>query len=818
MQKTQVNSCFSYRFILFFMIILISLPHLYNAEGTTEHLLTQSLKVGVYENSPKIFTTDQGEVRGFFPDILTYIASEEGWEIEYVAGSWSECLDRLANNTIDLLPDVGYSDERALLYDFNDISALTSWALIYTRTDSEIKSLDHLQNKLIGVMKDDIDYIGPDGIQNLSDRYHLNCTFLEYNSLDEVLEKVEEGAVDAGVVNELFGNVKAYQYNVIKTAIVFNPIEFKFGMPQNASLNPMLAETLDYWLENLKGNPQSYYYETYQLHFSEIPRPDEGIPSWILALGIGLVFVILLSSSITLLLRHQVRLKTEKLFKSEQRFRSLVESSSDWIWEVDLQGRYTYVSPKAEDLLGYKPEHFIGNTPFVSMPAAEAERVRILFQRYIQNQQPFVGMENTSIHKNGRKVILETSGVPIFDEKGNLVGFRGVDRDVTAFKEVQERYLQAQKMEAIGQFAGGIAHDFNNLLTVITGFSHLLLDTIPEEYNEFCGDLREILKAGNRATELTKQLLAFSRKQIFQPKVIDLNHLLQNMEKMVRRLIGEDVSLILSTYDQLGHTLVDPGQIEQVIMNLVVNARDAMPHGGTLTVETANFFLPPQKTPSTLNPGEYVQISISDTGIGISPSQLGHIFEPFFTTKEVGKGTGLGLSTVFGIIKQSNGDITVSSQVGNGSTFTILLPVVDRPLIDVTPSGSSETGALRGSETIVVVEDEELLRSYIIRILTSNGYHVLSAEDPTRALEIFHTYEDPIHLLITDVVMPIMNGKSLVDLLHQDVPDLLVLFMSGYTERAIVDHGILKQGLNFLPKPFSSTDLLHLVKTLLSPS
>jgi PAS domain S-box-containing protein len=786
--------------------------------GETESPLNRSLKVGVYENSPKIFTTDQGEVRGFFPDILTYIASEEGWEIEYVAGSWSECLDRLENNTIDLLPDVGYSDERALLYEFNNISVLTSWALIYTRPDSEIQSLDHLQNRIIGVMKDDIDYIGPNGIQNLSDKYNLNCTFVEYDSLDEVLEKVEEGEVDAGVVNELFGNVRAYQYNVVKTAIVFNPIEFKFGMPQNATLNPMLKESLDFWLESLKVNPQSYYYETYQLYFSEIPRPEAGIPSWILALGIGFVIVIFLAISLSILLRYQVQVKTDKLFKSEQRFRSLVESSSDWIWEVDLEGRYTYVSPKAEDLLGFKPEHFIGHTPFESMPPAEAERVRILFQKYIQSQQPFMGMENINIHKDGRKIILETSGVPIFDEQANLVGYRGVDRDVTEFKEVQERYLQVQKMEAIGQFAGGIAHDFNNLLTVITGFSHLLLDTIPEEYSEFCGDLEEILKAGNRATELTKQLLAFSRKQIFQPKVINLNRLLQNMEKMVRRLIGEDIFFTLSTYDHLGHVFVDPGQIEQVIMNLAVNARDAMPYGGTLSVETANIYLSSKDTLTTLKPGEYVQVSVRDTGVGMTPGQLGHIFEPFFTTKEVGKGTGLGLSTVFGIIKQSNGDIQVSSQVGKGSTFTILIPIVDRPLTEIVTSSASITEALKGSETIVVVEDEDLLRSYIIRILASNGYQVLSAEDPTHALELFQTHKDTIHLLITDVVMPVMTGKALADLLHQDFPDLLVLFMSGYTERAIVDHGILKQGLHFLPKPFSSTDLLHLVKTLLSPS
>ncbi len=777
------------------------------------------LKVGVYENSPKIYTNTQGEVRGFFPDILTYIASKEGWEIEYVPGSWSEGLSRLENNSIDLLPDVGYSSERAATYDFNNLSVLTSWALIYTREDSEIKSMDHLQNKKIGVMKDDIDYIGPDGIKIISEKYHLNCTFVEYSSLIEILESIEQEEVDAGVINELFGNLNAYNYEVIKTAIVFNPIEFKFGFPKNASLNADIIEKIDYWLEKLKLDPQSYYYETYQLYFSEIPRPEATIPPWIIPLGFGSTAAVVLFLSISILLRHQVRVKTKKLFDSEQRFRSLVESTSDWIWEVDQNGKYTFVSPKVEKLLGYKPEEVIGKTSFDFMPIDEGNQQSKIFKEIGQTNNPFKNVENINIHKNGRKVIISSSGLPIFDQNNVLIGYRGIDRDITELKETQEKLIHAQKMEAIGRFAGGIAHDFNNLLTVINGYSNLMLTTISTENEGMKENLEEINKAGNRAASLTKKLLAFSRKQIFQPKVINVNNLIQNMEIMLKRLLSEDISFQIKYAEKLANIFVDPTQIEQVIMNLVVNARDAMPEGGKLIIETSNVFLASKHTQIGAKSGNYIQILISDTGIGMTKEQLSHLFEPYYTTKEQGKGTGLGLSTVFGIVKQSQGDIQVISQVEEGTIFKVYLPQKNLP-IEENKSQQKEYSpeALKGTETILVVEDEESIRNFVVEILRSHGYTVLSAENPQKALEISKSQSKKIHLMLTDVIMPIMTGMELKNKIVESFPDLIVLFMSGYTEKAIVKDGILKEGLHFLPKPFSSNDLLLKIKEVLSTS
>jgi len=775
------------------------------------------LKVGVYENSPKIYTNTQGEVRGFFPDILTYIASREGWEIEYIPGSWSEGLSRLKNNSIDLFPDVGYSSERAENYDFNNLSVLTSWALIYTREDSEIKSMDQLQNKKIAVMKDDIDYIGPDGIKIISEKYNLNCSFVEYSSLIEVLESIEHEEVDAGVINELFGNLNAYNYHVIKTAIVFNPVEFKFGFPKNASLNADLIEKIDYWLEKLKLDPKSYYYETYQLYFSEIPHLEGTIPPWIMPFGLGSGGAIVLFLSISVLLRHQVRVKTKKLFDSEQRFRSLVESTSDWIWEVDQTGKYTFVSPKVEELLGYRPEEVIGKTPFDFMPINEVDQQRKIFEENVQSKNPFRNVENINIHRNGSKVILESSGEPIFNQNDVLIGYRGIDRDITKFKEIQERLMHAQKMEAIGRFAGGIAHDFNNLLTVINGFSNLMLTTLSTEDQEMKENLEEINKAGNKAASLTKKLLAFSRKQIFQPKVIEVNKLIQNMEIMLKRLLSEDISFQIKYSENLAHVFVDPSQIEQVIMNLVVNSRDAMPKGGTLLIETSNVFLSSKDAQIEIQPGNYIQILIADTGTGMKKEQLLHLFEPYYTTKEQGKGTGLGLSTVFGIVKQSQGEIKVSSQLGKGTTIKVYLPQKNLPIKkdNLQPKQYSPE-ALKGTETILVVEDEESIRNFIIEVLRSHGYTVLFAENPQKALDISQNYHKKIHLLLTDVIMPIMSGMELKNKIVNEIPDLTVLFMSGYTDKAIVTQGILKDGLEFLPKPFLATDLLLKIKDLLS--
>ncbi|PIV19920.1 MAG: hybrid sensor histidine kinase/response regulator [Deltaproteobacteria bacterium CG_4_8_14_3_um_filter_45_9] len=380
---------------------------------------------------------------------------------------------------------------------------------------------------------------------------------------------------------------------------------------------------------------------------------------------------------------------------------------------------------------------------------------------------------------------------------------------------LQDQLRQSQKMEAIGRLAGGIAHDFNNLLTVIKGYSQLSLVEI-KEGDPLRGDIEEIKNAADRAADLTRQLLAFSRRQIMEMKVLDLNDLLKNLDKMLRRVIGEDIELVTPLAEDLGRVKADPGQIEQVIMNLSVNARDAMPEGGKLTIETANVELDGAyaRNHVAVTPGRYVMISVSDTGVGMAPEVRDRVFDPFFTTKEKGKGTGLGLSTVYGIVKQSDGNIWVYSEPGKGTAFKIYLPRVDEPLEEAGEVVVQKEIVGRG-ETILVVEDEEEVRKLAVQILRRQGYTVLEASQGNETSHICEQHKGAIHLMVMDVVMPGMNGRELAKSLEPHHPEMQVLYMSGYTDNAIVHHGILEKGLNFIQKPFTLEGLLRKVREVL---
>ena len=385
-------------------------------------------------------------------------------------------------------------------------------------------------------------------------------------------------------------------------------------------------------------------------------------------------------------------------------------------------------------------------------------------------------------------------------------------------RESEERFRQAQKMEAVGRLAGGVAHDFNNLLMVMRGYGELLLNRL-DANDPLRRNAEEIQKAAERATALTQQLLAFSRKQVLQPKVLDLNAVVTEVEKLLRRLIGEDIELAAVLDLALGRVKADPGQMEQIILNLAVNARDAMPRGGRLTLKTANVTLDQAYAYARQHvgaaPGPYVLLAVSDTGIGMDAETRSHIFEPFFTTKGAGKGTGLGLSTVYGIVKQSGGTLWVESAPGRGTTFEIYLPLVEEVAAggELHPALPAPTPG--GTETILVVEDEMSVRKLAAEFLGSNGYTVLEAQDGGEALQVCEEHRAPIHLLLTDVVMPGMSGWELAERLAGARPEMKVTYMSGYTDDAIVQHGVLEEGTAFLQKPFSLDALARTVREVL---
>jgi PAS domain S-box-containing protein len=510
---------------------------------------------------------------------------------------------------------------------------------------------------------------------------------------------------------------------------------------------------------------------------------------------------------------EQVRAK-EALLGSEQRLRTLFETVNLIVLALDGQGRVDYVNPYFLRLTGYTRAETVGSEWFRRfLPEAQRPPMLAVFREQVEHGlHPHY--QNPILTKAGEERMISWHNTVMRGPDGRAVGTLSVGEDITERLALEDRLLQAQKMEAVGRLAGGIAHDFNNVLTAIFGYADLIAGELPP--GPVQEDVQEIRNAATRAASLTRQLLAFSRRQVLQPAVLNLNELVENLGRMLQRLIGEDVALRTSLAPDLGNVRTDPGQIEQVIVNLAVNARDAMPTGGRLTIETANADLSDQyaEAHQPVVPGRYVMLAVTDTGIGIAPEIRGHIFEPFFTTKEKGKGTGLGLSTVYGIVKQSGGYVWAYSEPTHGATFKIYLPRVDAP-VDAEPRASESESRLTGTETILLAEDDDLLRPLVRGILEKLGYRVIDAPNARAALEAARTTTGVIHLLVTDVVMPGESGRQLARRLAEVRPDARVLYISGYTDEAIVHHGMLEPGLHYLQKPFTPAVLARKVRSVL---
>jgi PAS domain S-box-containing protein len=531
---------------------------------------------------------------------------------------------------------------------------------------------------------------------------------------------------------------------------------------------------------------------------------------------------------------------------------SIIEHMPAMVFVKDAKDlRFERFNRAGEQLIGTPRENLLGKTDYDLFPKEQADFF-VANDRKVLEEKRLEDIADEPIETPHGTRHLHTRKIPLLDEHGEPQHLLGISLDITeqkraervlrdaheslerqiaertaelrreinereraeqALAQTEEALRHAQKMEAIGRLAGGVAHDFNNLLSVVISYSDLLLLRLGPE-DRLRGEVEEIRKAGQRAAQLTRQLLAFSRQQVLQPKVLSLNEVLANMETMLSRVLGEDIALGLRSATGLPKVKADPSQIEQVVMNLVVNARDAMPTGGQLWIETASFpVLPPDVAME--RPGPHVAITVRDTGVGMSSETLGRIFEPFFTTKERGKGTGLGLSTVFGIVKQSGGTIRVRSELGGGAAFDVFLPVTDEEELGAVSAALSEQNDLSGDETVLLVEDEQPVRVLAASILRKYGYEVIEAGRPSEAIAAAVSHRGEIHLLLTDVVMPEMGGRLLAEQLAGQRPRMRVLFMSGYTDDAVVRHGVLESTMELVQKPFSSDELARRVRKAL---
>jgi PAS domain S-box-containing protein len=511
----------------------------------------------------------------------------------------------------------------------------------------------------------------------------------------------------------------------------------------------------------------------------------------------------------------------EEVSKYTRQLQTLSENAPFGMVMIAKDGTFEYINPKFRELVGYDLNDIPNGKTWFRKAYPDPTYRHHVISTWINDLEGLKSGEKrprtfTVTCKGGTEKIINF--IPVQLETENLIACEDITELKRAEEEkavLQEQLRQSQKVEAVGCLAGGIAHDFNNLLTVIKGYSQLSSIEL-KEGDPLRGNIDEIQNAADRAANLTRQLLAFSRRQVMEMKILDLNTLLRDLEKMLRRVIGEDIEMVIQLAEDLGRVRADVGQIEQVIMNLAVNGRDAMPNGGKLTIETANVELDEfyARSHVDVKPGHYVMFSVSDTGVGMTPEVRERIFEPFFTTKEKGKGTGLGLSTSYGIVKQSEGDIWVYSVQGKGTTFKIYLPRVNEPLEEIRKEVLKEE-LPRGNETILIVEDEEEVRKLAGKILERQGYKILEASQGDDALRISERHGGPIDLILVDVIMPGMSCSELAKHLKSPHPKMKVLYMSGYTDNAIVRHGVLEKGVNYIQKPFTMEGLARKVREVL---
>ena len=528
----------------------------------------------------------------------------------------------------------------------------------------------------------------------------------------------------------------------------------------------------------------------------------------------GLVGLVLLFDLYTIYQQFQIYRMRHQLVEREELFRLISENAMDMIAVVDLDWRRLYNSPAYQRILGFKDEELSG-APFFDLVHPDDRYVAEQAVKEATGASQVRTVQYRMRHKDGSWHVIESGTSVIVSAHDKVEKYVIVNRDVSEQRQLEEKFRQAQKMEAVGRLSGGVAHDFNNLLGVIIGYAEFLQESLDPE-NTLRGSVDEILKAGKRAASLTRQLLAFSRQQVLDPKVVDLNVVVSDMDKMLRRLIGEDIELSTVLGAGLGRIKADQGQLEQVLMNLVVNARDAMPQGGKLLIETRNMVMDDafvRRYPYPVQPGPYVCLTVSDSGIGMDAETKARAFEPFFTTQEKGKGTGLGLSTVYGVVKQSGGYIDIDSAPGAGTSFKIYLPRVNEDIKTEKLAGGAASFA--GNETILLAEDESSLRTLTRNTLELCGYKVLEAKDGVEALEISDRHTGPIDLLLTDMVMPGMGGRALAQELIRRRPEIRLAYMSGYTGQAVGSQGPVDPGSVFLLKPFTRELLTRKIREAL---
>lgn len=814
------------------ILAVIFVPNAHSASWAQSQ--NRVVKVGVYQNKPKVFADAQGEGRGFFMDILNDVATQEGWELQNVECLWADCLAGLNDGRIDIMPDVAWSPERAAKFDFHATPVIESWSQIYSAPGIKVENLYDLRGLRVAILEGSIQL---DALERLVAGLEIKVQFVRTHNIDEAFLAVKSGKADVAVSNHFFGDYFYRSYGLRKTGVVFQPASVYFATGKGRNFE--LLDAVEKQVHSQRANANSKYYEVLRRWMAG-PASEPETPVWVYWLVGIFIGLLAISFGVTVLLRAQIRAKTAhlaraneelrnaqlKLLKSEQLLTATQEMASVGGWELDVDAQTLTWTDETFRIHGVERETF-GQDSLALIELSRSHYapedqvlVEKAFVQCIKDGVPY-DFEATFTNLAGRKMRVRSSGRPLLDDSGRVVRAVGTFMDVTQIRadhdariRAEEELRVARRMETIGHLAAGIAHDFNNLLSAILGYTGLLLRR-PEVSDQVRSDLIQVQKAGERAANLSHQLLAFGSKRTVQPRVVSMNSVVTGLEKLLRRVLTENIRIDVRLAPDAGNILIDPGQMEQVVINISVNARDAMPDGGSMVIETAavDYTRAVSFGDVTVGPGRWVVLSIADTGIGMDEATRKRVFEPFFTTKDVGRGTGLGLATVFSIVNQGGGHVTVQTEPGKGSTFSVFLPALAAPAC--VPVEELPDTLVTGTGTILIVEDDADVRSVTERILTAAGYRVLTAMDGADALAMCQRHSDEVDLVLTDMVMPLVDGRGLADAIMMKCPGKKVIFMSGHADLSAAQNPLLDLEHNFLRKPFSAAELTGKIHEIL---
>jgi len=747
---------------------------------------------------PYVFRDGSGRLQGILVDQWRLWEEKTGVRAVVHGMDWGQSLRRMEAGEFDVIDTIFRNESRERVYDFSKPYVELEAVVFFQKNISGISDASTLKGFPVAVKNGDaaVGYLLKRGVNRLAG----------YDSYEEIVRAAQEHKVGVFVMDKPPAMYFLYKMGIHGQFRVSKPLYVgEFHRAVLKGNKPLLA-TVEGGFARISPSELK---EIDRKWLGSATLPRTSLLYVIVAILVCLVPILFLAAW-NRALRKSVERKTAELKKemtitseqaaklsaSEENYRQLVENAGDGITIIH-EGRVLFVNPGASRIMGIPQSRLVGISFLDVIHPEDRERINGYYIKRMRGEDAPSGYEFRAVTASGETIWIQATAVGTMWE-GKKVALSFL-RDITRQKKLEDQLVQSRKMEAIGCLAGGIAHDFNNLLSVIIGYSHLM-SSRPGNGAPYSKEVGEIRKAADRAADLTRQLLAFSRKQLLQPRVVSLNDIVTGMTSSLRRLVRDDIELMSCLQGGLPPVLVDPVQVEQVILNLAVNARDAMPQGGKLIIGTKAADLPQALVEEHPNlvPGGYVELYVSDTGIGMDKGIIPRIFEPFFTTKEQGKGTGLGLATVEGIVGQSRGYVSVESEPGRGTTFRILLPEV-----------------VGGRETILLVEDDPSVRSLVRQVLESDGYAVLTASTGAEGLRLSREYRGRIRMLVTDVVMPGMNGRALADGIERDRPGIKVLFMSGYPADTIGRDGILGEGTNLIEKPFTPSDFAGKVRGIL---